>query len=101
MIRRPPRSTRTDTLFPYTTLFRSHLTHPVAGAGRAAAETASGRTSCGPEESGPALWPPRGGQVQRRLRQAVRPLWPHDRVPGAQDRTDAAHLFGEIGRAHV
>src|SRR3546814_13593789 len=27
MIRRPPRSTRTDTLFPYTTLFRSQ--HPV------------------------------------------------------------------------
>src|SRR3546814_10001818 len=25
MIRRPPRSTRTDTLFPYTTLFRSRL----------------------------------------------------------------------------
>src|SRR3546814_6849469 len=25
MIRRPPRSTRTDTLFPYTTLFRSGL----------------------------------------------------------------------------
>src|SRR3546814_20519365 len=25
MIRRPPRSTRTDTLFPYTTLFRSQL----------------------------------------------------------------------------
>src|SRR3546814_13349229 len=30
MIRRPPRSTRTDTLFPYTTLFRS------CGAGRKA-----------------------------------------------------------------
>src|SRR3546814_2623180 len=29
MIRRPPRSTRTDTLFPYTTLFRSHLHHTV------------------------------------------------------------------------
>src|SRR3546814_19309287 len=27
MIRRPPRSTRTDTLFPYTTLFRSP-SHP-------------------------------------------------------------------------
>src|SRR3546814_12467536 len=27
MIRRPPRSTRTDTLFPYTTLFRS-VVHP-------------------------------------------------------------------------
>src|SRR3546814_18830366 len=25
MIRRPPRSTRTDTLFPYTTLFRSTI----------------------------------------------------------------------------
>src|SRR3546814_19095026 len=30
MIRRPPRSTRTDTLFPYTTLFRS-LKSPVSG----------------------------------------------------------------------
>src|SRR3546814_1867800 len=45
MIRRPPRSTRTDTLFPYTTLFRSpqHHQHPrrrgvaVAGQHRAAA----------------------------------------------------------------
>src|SRR3546814_4191837 len=27
MIRRPPRSTRTDTLFPYTTLFRSGFTN--------------------------------------------------------------------------
>src|SRR3546814_19779530 len=27
MIRRPPRSTRTDTLFPYTTLFRSIRDH--------------------------------------------------------------------------
>src|SRR3546814_3341654 len=31
MIRRPPRSTRTDTLFPYTTLFRS----PTDGLARA------------------------------------------------------------------
>src|SRR3546814_19885252 len=28
MIRRPPRSTRTDTLFPYTTLFRSVVKAP-------------------------------------------------------------------------
>src|SRR3546814_9256684 len=36
MIRRPPRSTRTDTLFPYTTLFRSPrpaLAAPGRGAG--------------------------------------------------------------------
>src|SRR3546814_15921961 len=30
MIRRPPRSTRTDTLFPYTTLFRSLLSRHAA-----------------------------------------------------------------------
>src|SRR3546814_9931189 len=32
MIRRPPRSTRTDTLFPYTTLFRSVLADEAAAA---------------------------------------------------------------------
>src|SRR3546814_4929800 len=41
MIRRPPRSTRTDTLFPYTTLFRS----PVRQQGRA-------RQAAGAEELG-------------------------------------------------
>src|SRR3546814_11879778 len=32
MIRRPPRSTRTDTLFPYTTLFRSKMIEHHRGA---------------------------------------------------------------------
>src|SRR3546814_8752563 len=48
MIRRPPRSTRTDTLFPYTTLFRSctggeaaadhlrHRSHPSRGVAQGA-----------------------------------------------------------------
>src|SRR3546814_15338680 len=40
MIRRPPRSTRTDTLFPYTTLFRSR---DVEEAGRAADQRAAGK----------------------------------------------------------
>src|SRR3546814_5525448 len=31
MIRRPPRSTRTDTLFPYTTLFRSPPSRKASG----------------------------------------------------------------------
>src|SRR3546814_18602542 len=31
MVRRPPRSTRTDTLFPYTTLFRSQPAEPDDG----------------------------------------------------------------------
>src|SRR3546814_12413050 len=36
MIRRPPRSTRTDTLFPYTPLFRSYtaLAYPPSGASK-------------------------------------------------------------------
>src|SRR3546814_2499355 len=57
MIRRPPRSTRTDTLFPYTTLFRS--------GGRASAELPAGRShavslfraalQCPPDPLRPAL----------------------------------------------
>src|SRR3546814_3126668 len=39
MIRRPPRSTRTDTLFPYTTLFRSR---PGAGRGGSGRDEAPG-----------------------------------------------------------
>src|SRR3546814_6659755 len=48
MIRRPPRSTRTDTLFPYTTLFRSHSDHPHAGA--CAASKARRRSSARSKE---------------------------------------------------
>src|SRR3546814_6622053 len=45
MIRRPPRSTRTDTLFPYTTLFRS--------GGRVVIETAGGASGPGQIDLGP------------------------------------------------
>src|SRR3546814_6345189 len=41
MIRRPPRSTRTDTLFPYTTLFRS-IRKPADGWSRPCRATACG-----------------------------------------------------------
>src|SRR3546814_13109267 len=43
MIRRPPRSTRTDTLFPYTTLFRSPARTPGARGTAAAAAAARSR----------------------------------------------------------
>src|SRR3546814_2543972 len=45
MIRRPPRSTRTDTLFPYTTLFRSSpdAFRAAAASFRGKAETAKRR----------------------------------------------------------
>src|SRR3546814_12952057 len=41
MIRRPPRSTRTDTLFPSTTLFRSGIAVEVDGSGVQVPEGAS------------------------------------------------------------
>src|SRR3546814_9732864 len=48
MIRRPPRSTRTDTLFPYTTLFRSEhgdgRKRPTGGKG---IRDVSGNAECG------------------------------------------------------
>src|SRR3546814_3093265 len=50
MIRRPPRSTRTDTLFPYTTLFRSRRKPDKVSPGIL------------PEGSGPAMgWTPDTG----------------------------------------
>src|SRR3546814_6140758 len=46
MIRRPPRSTRTDTLFPYTTLFRSGIaTTKAAEANTSAANAAASEAS--------------------------------------------------------
>src|SRR3546814_1592215 len=43
MVRRPPRSTRTDTLFPYTTLFRSAVIDAVAKVTHIAPADADGR----------------------------------------------------------
>src|SRR3546814_6650751 len=51
MIRRPPRSTRTDTLFPYTTLFRSPF-------GRARRPPSQGR-----RHNDPCHCPPRAGSI--------------------------------------
>src|SRR3546814_14467736 len=58
MIRRPPRSTRTDTLFPYTTLFRSLRVRyrsgsraACAGRGRSCAFSHGGRSDGGPSAS--------------------------------------------------
>src|SRR3546814_1498790 len=52
MIRRPPRSTRTDTLFPYTTRFRSSAKPPRASAPRASARALGGRTRQARQEKG-------------------------------------------------
>src|SRR3546814_14969726 len=53
MIRRPPRSTRTDTLFPYTTLFRS----PLPWAGRGLRKKAGPRVKPGVTVNDVLDWP--------------------------------------------
>src|SRR3546814_3435395 len=55
MIRRPPRSTRTDTLFPYTTLFRSpleqRLDDPVERVGRDGQRVRPERAALRPQDT--------------------------------------------------
>src|SRR3546814_3367913 len=50
MIRRPPRSTRTDTLFPYTTLFRSaahRISHPLFQSAHRHTSGSAAEDACG------------------------------------------------------
>src|SRR3546814_21005331 len=70
MIRRPPRSTRTDTLFPYTTLFRSQL--PLWLAHRALSRRAArlGRAADARLFRRP-IWRGRDRRLSRRRRQAA------------------------------
>src|SRR3546814_13430643 len=97
MIRRPPRSTRTDTLFPYTTLFRSPrpgAPAPAEGNGQAerrdrearqeALQRAVPRQGAGSRRGGaaraPRRQPPGDGEAAdgaraSRLRLIGTPLW--------------------------
>src|SRR3546814_5081464 len=63
MIRRPPRSTRTDTLFPYTTLFRSAWPlQPFDQRGMRLAGRGLRASAVDADEPCPALlWPAPGG----------------------------------------
>src|SRR3546814_14662539 len=74
MIRRPPRSTRTDTLFPYTSLCRSHCCSPKLEPG------AVGRL-CGPLPGGSCL-----NQHQRLWSAFVVALGPFRRLLCCLDR---------------
>src|SRR3546814_10598073 len=79
MIRRPPRSTRTDTLFPYTTLFRSLPRSSFQGA-RARRQADGARDVEGPRPHRSA----EGGEDRLRpqhSRQVDDPL-PHAGAPG-------------------
>src|SRR3546814_18084714 len=89
MIRRPPRSTRTDTLFPYTTLFRS-IRSPIS-------------SSCSARWSSIGGWHERS-QARRRRPDPQAPAQPLDRDGGAAGRvrdTDVRDRDREDQGRHV
>src|SRR3546814_2470136 len=102
MIRRPPRSTLTDTLFPYTTLFRSRSSTPAR----------HDRSRCGKP---PAIYPlsglhpvPRSGREDLHMRRppprhALRGWLPPNRKrrppsPRAQTASEAPHKMSRYAR---
>src|SRR3546814_5094430 len=103
MIRRPPRSTRTDTLFPYTTLFRSDrrrgrgalALHAERAAGEGgehvAREAEHGEYEGAGEPGGGGAKTPEDGQRLHR-----RPRCEHPGIGGDMAR---AHLGKNIHRA--
>src|SRR3546814_5677455 len=78
MIRRPPRSTRTDTLFPYTTLFRSIPSGSASASGRTASceprlpSCAQSRASAPPAPHRPSPRPDRSEEHTSELQSLMR-----------------------------
>src|SRR3546814_10823642 len=108
MIRRPPRSTRTDTLFPYTTLFRSGLPlcHLVGVEPRQILDhrrlDGGGIVGYGEDAAGQRLGlarllrdDPRGMEAPRTRDDLIMPVLA---IGAHQQRLDDA---AQIGRAHV
>src|SRR3546814_8476034 len=91
MIRRPPRSTRPDTLFPYPTLFRSIPPTPDytprAGRGR----TTHWKPSSSPRKRGPSDFPRCTKNASSRLRVQD----DQERIAGPFLRSPAAHRSEE------
>src|SRR3546814_12745483 len=105
MIRRPPRSTRTDTLFPYTTLFRSgavlvalgHRTDQGGGEDEAH-EVAGGRAGGDGPAAGAVGVDRQTGEAEGHVEQlAASAEAPAERGADHEHREGLA----QIGRAHV
>src|SRR3546814_5680907 len=88
MIRRPPRSTRTDTLFPYTTLFRSRLQLRLP---RSAVHAAAGRVAPAPA--------PATGAGPRRPRKLNTVPAPSRQVPRSEEHTSELQSLMRISYA--
>src|SRR3546814_1585230 len=118
MIRRPPRSTRTDTLFPYTTLFRSvrrRINSFIAMINRTTSKLGVRQEAVlrallndlyelnGYDQRNPRTWDPRTNPYVRGHSKTTR------RHPGISELTNLAYWriknlltgAGKIGRAHV
>src|SRR3546814_9065588 len=102
MIRRPPRSTRTDTLFPYTTLFRSRGLDRV---GVVAVDVADHAPAVGLEARGRVVGEPALDLAVDRDVVVVPERHQLAQAQGAGERgglvRDAFHHAAEIGRAQV
>src|SRR3546814_3826649 len=78
MIRRPPISTHTDTLFPYTTLFRSHAHAVPASRRRIASAPDSAHAATSRHAPAPAGWT---GRSAVHSRQQTTPARHRARIP--------------------
>src|SRR3546814_20881394 len=100
MIRRPPRSTRTDTLFPYTTLFRSDISRASAahaiGIGHDCAASREGRFEERSIDVDAAISPAGYGIKQHMLVDLViQSYGPARRVALVPDRSEARRVGKE------
>src|SRR3546814_12003318 len=88
MIRRPPRSTRTDTLFPYTTPFRSAMAKALSG-------DTVGRLAAGEPgvQIGGSAHPHRGARLDRR---AAEVRQQHRIVAGEQRRVPRRFALEDV-----
>src|SRR3546814_10002908 len=102
MIRRPPRSTRTDTLFPDTTLFRSYssinpLVAPyLAGMGALGVARVLAAHHCGAGAGRRVAWVVGAVMVAHAVG-----ILGFARTPGQVVAVSTISLWGESGRAHV
>src|SRR3546814_13080571 len=94
MIPRPPRSTRTDTLFPYTTLFRALLL-------RRDEPADAGHLGARGELVEPIRYADAAGQHDRRVAPGRAVLGVAGQLAGLQAGERGGQAGDQIGRAHV
>src|SRR3546814_10568556 len=98
MIRRPPRSTRTDTLFPYTTLFRSLHDYIELAEGRSV-RLAGDDFQRGIKRARRIHFGGAAKQGQR-LRRKTRTQGPDHRVTFATETPDRHAAIGQLSDTH-